>query len=935
MTITAHETPYFYREGSALLQAAAVRIEGLEAGKPVRVEVESGGGSRVTEHECPGGAGELTVLLPTGARTAALRAEAGGGEARTVVSAGGIRPWTVYVAQDKHLDYCWKHGVEDVMSRIYALTDYCIDAHASHGMRFNFDCTLWLEEYLRGRSGARTRALVGLLRSGAFQMASMTSVLFNGILTEEEMIHALMPARRFERDHGIPATTVMPNEAPGMPWGMAAVLAGSGIGYVVRGAYDLNNANIRNRDPHPLFWWEGPDGSRLLTKFDLYEESFSFGGYAEARPLRTGSRDERVRFVERAVSRYEAYAGYPFDAILLAGTGWDEYPFTTEVTDFIAWYNSRGWAYPRLVDATWNDFFSRIEREPAALASLPVLRGDFGCAWEEWPSQLAYCNAAFRDARRLAVQARAASVAAAVATGRVDPGRERRLDECFTNLCRFADHNIGGIDVENAWRTRDYKLQWTRNASKLAHEALEASLSEIADQVSGGSGRHLVFNALSWERAGVVEIPLVEELGDPGVYRVVDEASGREIPSQLSTRGSQPEHYLSALVDVVPGLGCRIIRVEKRAGEPARAPSTADGDPVIENGLFRLRLDPSTGGIASLSDKATGRELADQGSPYALNQYLYTIGGTEHVITGAAVTGRRSGGVFSSLTVEGRTRDTLVRSTYTIYDALGFIDIENEVEKRPSSEPQTSHFVFPFAVPGRELHYDGTAAILRPGRASRGEGDQLEGAALGSFCGLHFADASNGLFGVTLCSRDTHLYHFGSNTMGLAEGRAASGNATIYSVAMENFNRNDNCPSQGNQDLFRFRYRLAPHEGPFDPCRELRAGMDAFHGFSCQALRAAQEPVRDDAPVAFVSIRGDGVIGSGVKNAEEGGVLLRLRNLRAQAALADVSVNAAGRYHACLVDHLERNGRELPALDGGFRVEIPALGLVSVLLARE
>jgi alpha-mannosidase len=934
MNLSAHETPYYYPEGGALLQAAVVEIDGLASESRVRIVAESAGQSRTTVHEWSPANRRITVLLPEKAKKVSVQAEAGRLRAQAALSAGSFRPWTIYVAQDKHLDYGWKHNLEDVMTRIYSLTDYCIDAHTSCGMRFNLDSTLWLEEYLRSRSASRAQALIELLRSGAFQMGALTSVMYNGILNEEELIHAMIVARRFERTYGIRANTVMPNEAPSMPWGMASVLAGSGVRYVVRGAYDLNNRNIRNRDPFPLFWWEGPDGSRVLTKFDLYEDTRSFGGYAEAWPLRIGSREDRVRFIERAVGRYESYASYPFDAILLAGTGWDEYPFTTAVTDFIAWYDSQGWVYPRLVDATWQDYFDHIEKEPSKLASLPVLRGDFGSAWEEWPSQLAYSNALFRNARRLAMQARAVSVMAAVATGRADPAREQRLHECFTNLCRFADHNIGGIDPEHACNARDLKLQWTCNAEKLAHESLEASMSEISDQISCGEGCYLVFNTLSWDRGGTVEIPLMEELGAPGQHRVVDTATDNEIPSQLETRGVQPEHYLTALVEDVPAFGCKVIRVEKCSEISGRQPLMAGGAMVLENGRFRLSIHPMTGGIASLLDKTSGRELADRKSPYALNQYLFTFESTQHSLQGVTVLARASGAVSSSITVEGRTQDSLVRTTYTIYESLGCVDIDNYVEKQPSWQLQTCHFVFAFAVPDRQYHYDGMAAILRPGESSRGEGDQLAGAAMGTYCGLHFADASNDAFGVTLCCRDTHLYHFGANTMGLTEGYIEAGNATIYSVAMENYNRNDSCPSQGNQDIFRFRYRVVPHEGPFDPCRELKVGMDAFYGFCWFAMRGAKKTPRDDRRISFVTVHGDDIIACGVKNAEEGGVILRLHNLRPRPAEVSVSANAAGTWRARLVDHLERDGAELPATRAAFRLQVPASGLMSVNLAR-
>ena len=48
---------------------------------------------------------------------------------------------------------------------------------------------------------------------------------------------------------------------------------------------------------------------------------------------------------------------------------------------------------------------------------------------------------------------------------------------------------------------------------------------------------------------------------------------------------------------------------------------------VIESRYYRIRFDPTTGGIVSIHDKEMDRELVDPGAPWQLNQYLYVTGG--------------------------------------------------------------------------------------------------------------------------------------------------------------------------------------------------------------------------------------------------------------------------------------------------------------------
>jgi hypothetical protein len=44
---------------------------------------------------------------------------------------------------------------------------------------------------------------------------------------------------------------------------------------------------------------------------------------------------------------------------------------------------------------------------------------------------------------------------------------------------------------------------------------------------------------------------------------------------------------------------------------------------IIENGFLRVTLDPARGGVRSVIEKRTGRELVNQASPLLLGQYLY------------------------------------------------------------------------------------------------------------------------------------------------------------------------------------------------------------------------------------------------------------------------------------------------------------------------
>ena len=72
------------------------------------------------------------------------------------------RNWTIYLAQDKHLDYNWCGSTTEVELRMVALTDYYLDLVERTDARWNLDGTIWLEVYRRhrGEEGAQ-RLLTG------------------------------------------------------------------------------------------------------------------------------------------------------------------------------------------------------------------------------------------------------------------------------------------------------------------------------------------------------------------------------------------------------------------------------------------------------------------------------------------------------------------------------------------------------------------------------------------------------------------------------------------------------------------------------------------------------------------------------------------------------------------------------------------------------
>jgi hypothetical protein len=840
------------------------------------------------------------------------------------------RHWTIYIAQDKHLDYGWIHPVEQVVERMNLLTDYHLDAAERVGLRWNLGNSIWVEEYLRARPSARRERLLTALRSGEFEVAALWLVPFPGVPGTEEILRGLQAARELERAYGIPVRTASLQEVPSLPWGYATILAGANVPYAVKGAYDLRNPHLRERDPYPLAAWEGPDGSRVLLKWDLYAGTNEWGGYAEAYRLWRSSGDEaRVRLIEDTVARYEQYEHYPFDAILLDGTGFDEYPQTTAVSDFIQRFNAEGWAYPRLVDATWGQFWEDIEHQmKSGTVKVPVVRGDWGTTWEEWPAQLAHLNSVYRRARERVVAAETLSALAYALDPGTHPIRQEALDAAWRGLLQFADHNIGGITKRMADDMRDRKATYATTAAREGGRALQGGLATLAASVRRGRGgserRVLVANTQSWARNGLVEVMVP----DPGPYDVVDLESGRTLPCQVDTRGGWPEHYLEFVAEDVPGFGYRCYGVQP-GGMSTPLPDPAAAVPALENKFFRLTIDSKTGGLCSLREMLGGEELVAGRADLALNQFLFWRDGSLHRPVLVVVEGRE-GQLGASLTVKATCREVELRSTYRLVRGLPRLDIVNQVVKPPTDEPQCCWFAFPLDMMEHVYWYDGPAAVLRAGLQAEG-GDLLPGSGRTCIAVQTFLAAASPECAVVVATPDAHLFQLGAHVLDDPLADSDPRRPVALSLAMHNFTRNDHAVDQGGQSLFEFRYSIGVQRSSFCPGRAVRFAKEAIAPLETAWVSGEPEAPLHPVRQSLLHVGPPDAIATGFKAAEDGeGWVVRLWECNGEALEATVDAGALGATRAWACDLLERVERPLPMAAGKVVLDIPARGLRAV-----
>ncbi|RLF19757.1 MAG: hypothetical protein DRM97_08205 [Thermoprotei archaeon] len=130
------------------------------------------------------------------------------------------------------------------------------------------------------------------------------------------------------------------------------------------------------------------------------------------------------------------------------------------------------------------------------------------------------------------------------------------------------------------------------------------ALSLMASQVdTRGEGESIIlFNALSWDRGGIVELEVDKE------YDVKDER-GNIVPSQMIEEGGRRK--LLFLVDKVPSIGYRVLRLTPRTSKlsPGVEVKEDENTIVLENEFLRINIDKRTGLVRSIFDKINGKEV--------------------------------------------------------------------------------------------------------------------------------------------------------------------------------------------------------------------------------------------------------------------------------------------------------------------------------------
>lgn len=393
--------------------------------------------------------------------------------------------------------------------------------------------------------------------------------------------HLLYAKRYFRQKFGVEVKIGWNPDSFGYNWNMPQFYRNAGIDAFITQKIGWNDTNVF---PHRVFWWDAPDGSRILSYFPFdYVNEIT----------------DPYRLIDW-LRQFEANTGFT-NMLVLFGVGDHGGGPSLEMLRRIDRLANLD-IFPAIKHGTASTYLQWLKQQD--LSSVPV--------WSD-ELYLEYHQGTYTTQAAMKRQNRESEVLLTNA-------------EKFSSLAALEGGTYNGADLEQAWRLALFNQfhdilpgssirevyvdanETYADVRAIGRTELSKALQQLARSVNTSRVKQgtplIVFNPLAWDRSEYVHVTLPAEEG--GDYAVFD-MTGKELPSQMRST-SRYERELTFWAEKVPSLGYKLFELRKRnPSQPASHLSLTPSS--IENEFFRVVVDPTTGWLKSIVDKRNGREL--------------------------------------------------------------------------------------------------------------------------------------------------------------------------------------------------------------------------------------------------------------------------------------------------------------------------------------
>jgi alpha-mannosidase len=717
----------------------------------------------------------------------------------------------------------------------------------------------------------------------------------------ESLVRQILVGKRYFRDQfGVDVKIGWNPDSFGYSWQLPQIYKKSGIDYFV--TQKLMWAHEFTTFPYKLFWWESPDGSRILTYFP---RDYAAG----IDPAQLG-KDLSVW----VPSVYGSDPNQRSEILHLYGVGDHGGGPTRTMLDHAARWMKPDVVFPNLRFTTARSFFDDLDKKLPSM-KVPTWRDEL---YFEYHRGVMTTQAETKRRIRLTEELLLnAEKFAALSTlyGRHYPAQD--FDRSWKDLLFDDFHDIfpgSGIAVNylDAQRNLD-------DVQRVGQGILASSLGEISARINtSATGVPVaVFNSMSWPRSEVVEAE-VQLPNTTAAIEVVDGA-GRPAVSQVLTNDVATHRVRFLLKASVPAVGYRTYYVRaaaKAASSSSEIKATSDS---LENDLVRLKVDPETGCMTSLHDKRSQTEAlasseTDTGGPTqsVCGNLLQTFRDKpkqwdawnidadfekEHWDLDHAdeVKLVENGPLRAVLRVKNHFQNSTFVRDITVAAGSARVDVHM------TADWHEKHILLKVAVPSSA--HDDKATFEIPYGSIERPTTRNTPAERGKFevPALQWADLSDATHGVSLLNDCKYGYD-------------AKGNVLRLSLL-----RSPEWPDpHADEGVHEFTYSLYPHGGNWRDALTVRRGYELNYPLLTSQIERHEGSLKDE--FSFLSTDAENVVLTAAKKAEDEDALI-LRYYEWAGKEADVKLQLpTGAEAASETDLMERPSAELSIKNGAVTV---------------
>lgn len=430
----------------------------------------------------------------------------------------------------------------------------------------------------------------------------------------ESTARSLLVGKRWYKQHyGVDVRVGWNPDSFGYNWQLPQIYKKSGVDYFVTQKMSWNDTN---QLPLKLFWWESPDGSKVLTYF----------------PKGYGNRDVGpVRLSGNLVQARQLAPGMT-DMLDLYGVGDHGGGPTRVILDQASRWMQPGKVAPQMHFGTANAYFQSVEKQIAKDSPEWNYRTVATGYHAPEPQAGSIVIPTWKDELYLETH-RGVFTTQANQKRNLRKAPEATLNaEKFASLAWLDGDSYPGAELTEAWKKIAFNgfhdlaagsgiAQVYRDAQKdfddvrwiddeVSRKALDTVSAHIDTRVPQGIPV-LVFNPLAWDRSGLITVKV--QMPNAASEVSVLDPSGKVLPSEVISHDTRTNRFvIRLLASKIPSMGYSVLRVV-----PGRRNFVSDlsvHDTTIENASLRVTIDPRSGCITSLYDKRANFETLAKGS---------------------------------------------------------------------------------------------------------------------------------------------------------------------------------------------------------------------------------------------------------------------------------------------------------------------------------